>query len=114
MMSTGTGLCGSSRTLPRRSGPGTRPWITTIVDLDTGQVLGIVDGRDHKGVGDWLFARPLKWRLGVQVVAIDPSAAVPEGAADVDVVAAPRCRHKTAPSASTPHAIFEEPIAGLS
>lgn len=34
-----------------------------------------MDGRDHKGVGDWLFARPLVWRLGVQVVAIDPSAA---------------------------------------
>ena len=49
--------------------------MTTIVDLDTGQVLGVVDGRDHKGVGDWLFARPLAWRLGVQVVAIDPSAA---------------------------------------
>jgi transposase len=51
------------------------PWKTTIVDLDTEQVLGVVDGRDHKGVGDWLFARPLDWRLGVQVVAIDPSAA---------------------------------------
>ena len=51
------------------------PWMTTIVDLDTGQVLGVVDGRDHKGVGDWLFARPLQWRLAVQVVAIDPSAA---------------------------------------
>jgi hypothetical protein len=47
------------------------PWMTTIVDLDTGQVLGVVIG-----VGDWLFAaRPLAWRLGVQVVAIDPSAA---------------------------------------
>ncbi|WP_275216574.1 hypothetical protein [Pseudarthrobacter sp. H3Y2-7] len=33
------------------------PWMTTIVDLDTGQVLGIVDGRDSEGVGDWLFAR---------------------------------------------------------
>jgi transposase len=51
------------------------PWMTTIVDLDTGQVLGVVDGRAHKGVGDWLFARPFDWRLGVQVVAIDPSAA---------------------------------------
>ncbi len=51
------------------------PWMTTIVDLDTGQVLGVVDGRDHQGVGDWLFARPLHWRLAVQVVAIDPSAA---------------------------------------
>ncbi|WP_422934593.1 ISL3 family transposase [Sinomonas sp. P47F7] len=51
------------------------PWMTTIVDLDSGQVLGIVDGRDSTGVGDWLFARPLAWRLGVEVVAIDPSAA---------------------------------------
>jgi hypothetical protein len=51
------------------------PWMTTIVDLDTGLVLGVVDGRDHKGVGEWLFARPLDWRLAVQVVAIDPSAA---------------------------------------
>jgi transposase len=61
--------------------PGTKawtrfePWMTTTVDLDTGQVLGVVDGRDHKVVGDWLFARPLQWRLAVQVVAIDPSAA---------------------------------------
>ncbi len=51
------------------------PWMSTIVDLDTGQVLGVVDGRDSTGVGDWLKARPLAWRLGVQVVAIDPSAA---------------------------------------
>jgi hypothetical protein len=28
--------------------------MTTIVDLDTGQVLGIVDGRDSEGVRDWL------------------------------------------------------------
>ncbi|MFD1846663.1 ISL3 family transposase [Arthrobacter flavus] len=51
------------------------PWMSTLVDLDTGQVLGVVDGRDSTGVGDWLKARPLGWRLGVQVVAIDPSAA---------------------------------------
>ncbi|WP_200831477.1 hypothetical protein [Arthrobacter sp. SLBN-112] len=31
----------------------------TIVDLDTGQILGVVDGRDHKGVGDSPSARPL-------------------------------------------------------
>jgi transposase len=49
--------------------------MTTIVDLGTGQILRIVDARDHKGVGDWLFAHPLQWCLGVQVVAIDPSAA---------------------------------------
>jgi transposase len=57
--------------------------MTTIADLDTGQVLGIVDGRDSEDVGDWLFARPLQWRLGVQVVAIDPSAAFRKSPADV-------------------------------
>lgn len=51
------------------------PGMTTTADLDTGPVLGIVDGRDHKGGGGWFFARPLQWRLGVQIAAIDPSAA---------------------------------------
>jgi hypothetical protein len=31
-----------------RRSVGSNPWMTTIVDLDTGQVLGVVDGRDHK------------------------------------------------------------------
>lgn len=73
--STGFGPSGSSRT--RQSVPenASNPQMSTIVGLDTGQVLGVVDGRDHTGVGEWLLARPLEWRLGVQVVAIDPSAA---------------------------------------
>ncbi|MDQ0689833.1 transposase [Arthrobacter sp. W4I7] len=50
------------------------PWPTTIVDLDTRQVLEMVDGRDSEGVGDWLFAHRFEWRMGVQVVAIDPRA----------------------------------------
>ena len=40
--------------------------MSTIVDLDTGQILGIVDGRESTGIGDWLKARPVAWRLGVQ------------------------------------------------
>ncbi len=51
------------------------PWMTTFVDLDTGQVLGVVDGRDSAGVGAWLAARTPAWREGIEVVAIDPSAA---------------------------------------
>jgi transposase len=51
------------------------PWMTTFVDLDTGAVLGVVDGRDSAGVGDWLGARSQAWRDAVEVVAIDPSAA---------------------------------------
>jgi transposase len=51
------------------------PWMTTLVDADTGRVLGVVDGRDSAGVGTWLQARSPAWRDAVQVVAIDPSAA---------------------------------------
>lgn len=35
------------------------PWMSTIVDLDTGRVLGVVDGRDSTGIGAWLMARPV-------------------------------------------------------
>ena len=51
------------------------PWMSTIVDVSTGQVLGIVDGRGSAGVGAWLAARPAVWLDQVEVVAIDPSAA---------------------------------------
>ena len=51
------------------------PWMSTIVDVSTGQVLGIVDGRGSAGVGAWLEARPVSWLAQVEVVAIDPSAA---------------------------------------
>jgi transposase len=51
------------------------PWMSTIVNADSGQVLGIVDGRDSAAVGGWLAARSPAWRNRIQVVAIDPSAA---------------------------------------
>jgi len=51
------------------------PWMSTLVDADTGRVLGVVDGRGSAGVGNWLASRSAAWREGVQVVAIDPSAA---------------------------------------
>ena len=51
------------------------PWMSTIVDVTTGQVLAVVDGRSSAGVGAWLAARPAGWLDQVEVVAIDPSAA---------------------------------------
>ena len=51
------------------------PWMSTIVDIDSGQVLGVVDGRDSAGIGGWLKQRSAAWREGIEVVAIDPSAA---------------------------------------
>jgi transposase len=49
--------------------------MSTIVNADCGQILGIVDGRDSAAVGGWLAARSPAWRNRIQVVAIDPSAA---------------------------------------
>jgi transposase len=51
------------------------PWMSTIVNADCGQVLGIVDGRDSAAVGGWLAERSQPWRDRIEVVAIDPSAA---------------------------------------
>ena len=51
------------------------PWMSTIVNADCGQVLGIVDGRDSAAVAAWLATRSQAWRDRIQVVAIDPSAA---------------------------------------
>ena len=51
------------------------PWMSTIVDVTSGQVLAVVDGRGSAGVGAWLAARPAHWLAQVEVVAIDPSAA---------------------------------------
>jgi transposase len=51
------------------------PWMSTIVNAASGQVLGIVDGRDSAAVGGWLAARSPAWRARIEVVAIDPSAA---------------------------------------
>jgi len=50
------------------------PWMSTIVNADSGQVLGIVDGRDSASVAGWLTARSPAWRDRIEVVAIDPSA----------------------------------------
>ncbi|PYI63902.1 ISL3 family transposase [Arthrobacter livingstonensis] len=68
------------------------PWMSTIVDVDTGQVLGIVDGRDSRGIGAWLKARPTAWLSCIETVGIDPSAAfrkalrenLPDAAVSVD------------------------------
>jgi hypothetical protein len=52
-------------------------WMTPIVDLDTRQVLCVVDGRDRKGLGASLFVPGMA--LTVQVVVIDPSASTRPG-----------------------------------
>ena len=47
------------------------------MDLDTGVVLRVVDGRGRAGLKAWLTARSATQLCGMQVVAIDPSATLP-------------------------------------
>jgi hypothetical protein len=60
--------------------------MTTIMDFDTSQVLGVSGGRDHKGVGDWPFARPA-WYRGRRD---RPFGGVPESVGDVASAHRPR------------------------
>ncbi|MBF4161450.1 transposase [Nocardioides sp. CBS4Y-1] len=48
--------------------------MTTFLDLSTGEVIDVVEGRDAGAVAAWLAAQPRWWRRRVDVVAIDPSA----------------------------------------
>lgn len=49
--------CGACRSARHRSRHAVAlPWMSTIVNADTGQVLGIVNGRDSAAVGGWLAA----------------------------------------------------------
>lgn len=51
------------------------PWDTGFVDLDGDQgILGQAQGRTSKTVVDWLLARTLEFREGIEYVAIDPAA----------------------------------------
>lgn len=59
---------------PDRGWTRVEPWMTTFVNVRSGQVLGVVDGRDSACVQAWLQARSPAWRDRVEVVAIDPSA----------------------------------------
>ena len=71
--STGGGWKRNASASPRQLPTQPSSWMTTLVDLDTGVVLGVVDGRGSAGVKAWLTARSAPWLGGAQVVAIDPS-----------------------------------------
>lgn len=47
-------------------------FVTGLVDLDSGRLLDIVDGRAGSAVADRLASRDQQWRDGVTRVALDP------------------------------------------
>ena len=48
------------------------PWMTTLTDLSTGHVIGVVDGRDSAAVQSWLKAQPRWWRHRVAGCPFEP------------------------------------------
>lgn len=49
-----------------------RRFITAVVDIVTGQILDVFEGRDAADLRSWLAGRPAEWLAGVQVVSVDP------------------------------------------
>ena len=52
-----------------------RDWCTSIVDVQRGQLLDIVPGRDVEGPTAWLLAQPEAWRGGIDWGVLDLSGA---------------------------------------
>src|SRR5699024_3939952 len=58
------------------------PWMTTLVAIAAGPVLGIVAGRYSAAVGRWVADRSQEWRDRGELLAIAPSAAFRKALAD--------------------------------
>ena len=49
-----------------------RRFITAVVDVSTGQILDVFEGRDARDLRRWLTSMPAEWLAQVQVVSVDP------------------------------------------
>lgn len=49
-----------------------RRFVTAVVDVTSGQILDVFEGRDAKDLQRWLDGMPASWREAIQVVSIDP------------------------------------------
>ncbi len=49
-----------------------RRFVTAVVDVATGQILDVFEGRDAKHLRAWMTTIPLSWLAHVQVVSVDP------------------------------------------
>lgn len=49
-----------------------RRFVTAVVDVGTGQILDVFEGRDAKDLRAWMAAMPAAWLAQIQVVSVDP------------------------------------------
>ncbi len=64
---------GLDETVWRHAGPRRRTgYVTGFVDLHTGRLLDVVEGRSGQAVRNWLDGRPEPWLEAITVAALDP------------------------------------------
>ena len=49
-----------------------RRFVTAVVDVTTGQILDVFEGRDAADLRRWMTTMPPWWLAGVDVVSVDP------------------------------------------
>jgi transposase len=49
-----------------------RRFITATVDVQSGQIIDVFNGRDASDLRKWLQGQPVWWRDGIEVVSMDP------------------------------------------
>lgn len=51
----------------------TQVWCTSVVDVGSGQLLDVVEGRNAAAASEWIDARPAAWRAGIDWGVLDMS-----------------------------------------
>jgi transposase len=49
-----------------------RVFVTGVVDVATGRLLDVFEGRDAKDLRRWMASMPRSWLAGIEVVSVDP------------------------------------------
>ena len=49
-----------------------RRFVTAVVDVGTGQILDVFEGRDAADLRVWMAAMPVSWLSAIEVVSVDP------------------------------------------
>src|SRR3954454_8351814 len=49
-----------------------RRFVTAVVDVSTGQILDVFEGRDARQLRAWMAAMPPEWLAQIDVVSVDP------------------------------------------
>lgn len=49
-----------------------RRFVTAVVDVATGQIIDVFEGRDARDLAVWMASMPRSWLAGIDVVSVDP------------------------------------------